>query len=397
MDLLAIPRSVGDRSGSSSPLSSFSADIQTDPVVAADTAIAVQLERLRVAEALAARDNVVGRLEDAYTSVQQKAAMISRLQWELDILRRSSSPSVSNPAASPGADVQLCSVSGKHESVDVTPPGASAYLQPSSPHIPTKLGRSSTPAVTTGTDLLVPFAAFSLGGEAEKTIAARQAILAALPLPSGIPEDSLQPIVLPALYSLHEFLRNTTGSTRLKNYRILAQPTTYWCPEREEHGYLLTPIFKCSTNPRVMTAHRWASVDVIGHMKEPTECFYNKDGKWYYAGTYRAFRMDDLTTQEWELLSTETTQALIKETLAARKNISPQNHYETSQLYAVGALRVACIGLQCVGFNDVVYRGILEQSKYVQWSRSAGWPVPTAALTTARQDTPIDDTRPAAN
>ncbi|KAL4075324.1 hypothetical protein V8B97DRAFT_2022312 [Scleroderma yunnanense] len=327
-----------------------------DPVVAADTAIAVQLERLRVAEALAARDNVVGRLEDAYTSVQQKAAMISRLQWELDILRRSSSPSVSNPAASPGADVQLCS-----ESVDV------------------------------------PFAAFSLGGEAEKTIAARQAILAALPLPSGIPEDSLQPIVLPALYSLHEFLRNTTGSTRLKNYRILAQPTTYWCPEREEHGYLLTPIFKCSTNPRVMTAHRWASVDVIGHMKEPTECFYNKDGKWYYAGTYRAFRMDDLTTQEWELLSTETTQALIKETLAARKNISPQNHYETSQLYAVGALRVACIGLQCVGFNDVVYRGILEQSKYVQWSRSAGWPVPTAALTTARQDTPIDDTRPAAN
>jgi hypothetical protein len=35
------------------------------------------------------------------------------------------------------------------------------------------------------------------------------------------------------------------------------------------------------------------------------ECFYNKDGKWYYAGTYKAFRMDDLTTQEWEALSTE--------------------------------------------------------------------------------------------
>ncbi|KAI6094466.1 hypothetical protein EDD16DRAFT_1684950, partial [Pisolithus croceorrhizus] len=151
------------------------------------------------------------------------------------------------------------------------------------------------------------------------------------------------------------------GIVRLKNYRVLSQETTYWCPDREEHGYFLTPIFKCTTNPRVVTAHRWLAVDVLGHMREPTECFYNKDGKWYYAGTYRAFRMDDLTIQEWELLSTETTQALIKETLAGRKNVSPQNTYEAGQLYAVGALRVSCVGLQCIGFNNQVYHAILEQ------------------------------------
>lgn len=46
---------------------------------------------------------------------------------------------------------------------------------------------------------------------ANKTIAARQAILAALPLPSDIPEDSIEPIVLPASCTLHDFLRNTTG------------------------------------------------------------------------------------------------------------------------------------------------------------------------------------------
>jgi hypothetical protein len=53
---------------------------------------------------------------------------------------------------------------------------------------------------------------------------------------------------------------------------------------------------------------------------------------------------------------------LVKETIASRKNTSPQNFYETSQLYAAGALKVACVGLQCVGFNDVLYRTICAQS-----------------------------------
>lgn len=35
------------------------------------------------------------------------------------------------------------------------------------------------------------------------------------------------------------------------------------------------------------------------------ECFFNKDGKWYYAGIYKSFRLEDLCTQEWECLSTE--------------------------------------------------------------------------------------------
>lgn len=61
----------------------------------------------------------------------------------------------------------------------------------------------------------------------------------------------------------------------LSNYRVLGQPTTYWCPEREEHGYLLTPVFKCSTNPRVTTAHRWTVVDVIGTMDEPTGLLFS--------------------------------------------------------------------------------------------------------------------------
>jgi hypothetical protein len=62
---------------------------------------------------------------------------------------------------------------------------------------------------------------------------------------------------------------------------------------------------------------------------------------------------------------------IIKETLSGRKNTSPQNIYETGQLYAAGALKVACVGLQCVGFNNAMYRAILELA--VKCAQNGKW------------------------
>src|SRR6266404_5322686 len=59
---------------------------------------------------------------------------------------------------------------------------------------------------------------------------------------------------------------------RLANHHVFQQLTTNWCPEREEHGYFLTPLFKCTTNPRVATAHRWIMVDVTSKLDKPTGC-----------------------------------------------------------------------------------------------------------------------------
>ncbi|TDL18486.1 hypothetical protein BD410DRAFT_753187 [Rickenella mellea] len=195
-------------------------------------------------------------------------------------------------------------------------------------------------------------------------IDARFAILASLPLPNTVPNDVLKPIIIPPPVTLHEFLSNATGSTKsyLTGYRAFQDKTTMWCPEREEHGYFMTPLYKCNTNPRIITAHRWTEVDPRGRLDQPTECFYNKDGKWYYAGQYVALRLEDLSVKEWETLEPETVSTLIKDTLSGRKNTSPQNHYETAQLYAVGALKVACVGLQCVGFNTALYDAIVAQA-----------------------------------
>lgn len=52
----------------------------------------------------------------------------------------------------------------------------------------------------------------SFYNEPEQMIAHRHSILAALPLPAELSaDDTLSPIVIPAPFTLHEFLGNTTG------------------------------------------------------------------------------------------------------------------------------------------------------------------------------------------
>jgi hypothetical protein len=64
-------------------------------------------------------------------------------------------------------------------------------------------------------DLLEPCFSYLQAGrvvkEPEDMVRARHAILAELPLPDEIPDDSLKPILIPSPYTLHEFLSNASG------------------------------------------------------------------------------------------------------------------------------------------------------------------------------------------
>jgi hypothetical protein len=55
-----------------------------------------------------------------------------------------------------------------------------------------------------------------MSDEPEHRISARYSILAALPIPADIPDDALKPIIIPAPFTLHEFLGNTTGVSTVK-------------------------------------------------------------------------------------------------------------------------------------------------------------------------------------
>ncbi|KAL0567148.1 hypothetical protein V5O48_014847 [Marasmius crinis-equi] len=379
-----------------------------------DMAFEIEKERSKATEALKARDVAVGRLGEAYKSLRQRTALLNRLQKEnklpesfvdgeekllltyqepeVDKLKQevvsleTTVNTLKNELKTMKENSNKSEPRLSREDNGIKNGIAQDYFNsknhlatPVNPFIyhrltPPALSRNSSQnsvtssigSNTSGTTVVQPedtnlgFAMMraSPSAEAEDIIKARNELLESVPLPEDTPDDVLRPITLPDLHStLHEFLSNA--------------------PAREEHGYFLTPVFRCDTNPRVATAHRWNAVDVLGTMITPTDCFYNKEGIWYYAGVYQAFRLDDLTAKEWEALSNEAssaTQSIIKDTLAARKNISPQNVYEVAQLYAAGALRVACVGLQCVGFNKPMYRALLE---YVNSANQSNKPRPT--------------------
>ncbi|THV06900.1 hypothetical protein K435DRAFT_789004 [Dendrothele bispora CBS 962.96] len=382
-----------------------------DPFSVVDMAIQIENERRKVQDAMSARDAAVMRLADAYVYLEQKTAMIERLQQEMRVLGSDKVDKADKGTSTP----KQSHVEGASQTEDTETDATAASRSQEVARLetlvntlreeiktlhaekdkgslkedgPLKSSRlltvqyvSSPSSVNSMNSIFklddqdFDFAVVRTApptGEAEDIINARNKLLATIPLPEEeAPDDTLKPIMVPSPYTLHDFLATVPESLKasLTNYRALHQLTTSWCPDREEHGYFLTPVFKCSTNPRVSMAHRWSTVDLSSRLNKPTECFYNKDGVWYYAGVYKAFRLDDLTTKEWEALSDETMQSIIKETISGRKNTSPQNIYEITQLYAAGALKVACIALQCIGFNKEVYKGILEHVD--KWEKDA--------------------------
>ncbi|KAG5340440.1 hypothetical protein C0989_001583 [Termitomyces sp. Mn162] len=386
-----------------------------DPFRVADLAIEVAIERTRTNEALKARDATVQRLVEAHESIRQKSATIELLQQ--NIKSRASSPFI--PDSSTATDrtettkmkeeiarlertivelrIEIRTL--KENAAKTLENQNNMDLRGSTPQLlPLRCFESPAPSQSsqnsvgqTGTNstsdpfIERPASHYPVSDEPADMVTARNAVLADLPLPQDATEETLSPLSIPSPLTIQEFISTLSGPLRtsLNQYRLFYAITTMWCPEREEHGYFYTPAFKCSTNPRVATAHRWSPVDIIGRMNKPTECFFNKDGTWYYAGVYTAFRLADLTTKEWAALPTEVTQLIVKETIVARKNTSPQNIYEVSQLYAAGALKVACVALQCIGFNNAMYRALLEQARVFtqsKWAAATGKasPVPTS-------------------
>ncbi|KAI6046762.1 hypothetical protein EDC04DRAFT_1248370 [Pisolithus marmoratus] len=137
---------------------------------------------------------------------------------------------------------------------------------------------------------------------------------------------------------------------RLKNYRILAQVTCIGA-QIERGGHFITPVFSCTTYPRIITAHRWSVADVLAHMRVPTDMLRGRQmstfhcdavlcrmllshrremvPRGYIWGRF-AWRIRRLKSGDHSI---ETMQALIKGMFASRKTLlDPQNTYETGQL-----------------------------------------------------------------
>ncbi|TFY64220.1 hypothetical protein EVJ58_g2755 [Rhodofomes roseus] len=327
---------------------SSSTDAQYTTRDALVTSAELRLERLRLNDALSARDAVVEHLTKACISIRQKSDSINKLEHEKADLETQLSRQ-NGHAYNTGGRADRAAGERVFAQVQVEVGNlAEIFRRLEGENRQLKAQVSGEQLSTSQQTNVAPPAPVT--APPDDRLHARNAVLAALPLTSDVPVDVLKPIVIPSQFTFQDFVTTLPVALRqqIGGYRLLQENATFWCTEREEHGYFLTPLFKCTTNPR---------------LNKTTECFYNKDGLWYYTGLYKTLWLDELSPAEWGNLSSETTQALVKQTLTARKNTAPQNVYETGQLYTAGALRVACIGLQCVGFSHAVYSQVMEAAE----------------------------------
>ncbi|KAF5349599.1 hypothetical protein D9756_008909 [Leucocoprinus leucothites] len=214
----------------------------------------------------------------------------------------------------------------------------------------------------------------------------RCAVLASISLSVNPPDDTLKPILLLLTYIPHEFPSSTSGILRnsLSNYRVLRSLTKKWCPRREEHSDFYGLVFRCNTNPRVTTAHRWQQVDITARMKQPTDTWL------FFGGLLTSTVQHASTIAKGFKLLVDTTNYLVKGTVSARKNVWPQNIYEVNQLYNAGVLKVAFVGLQCASFDQEVHKSFLEHAD--PFSQAKWKPMNTGTISTINANNPDSST-----
>ncbi|KAJ8508184.1 hypothetical protein ONZ45_g9531 [Pleurotus djamor] len=390
--------------------------VPLDPFRTVELAIEVQVERAKAVEALAARDNLVYRLADAYTLLAKKnTAMEASTRGCVLPLADATNTSHANTPTTPSTNLEVerknftdqfvaqqALLKQLQDEIKVTksgqklldlPPRYEENMSPSilhdaesSPSVracsespalrnflsPPPLSRSTSHSSMPLSDIANndnddsdPITALPKTDNAAERIRARNAILAALPLPLNSPPDDLQPIMIPAPFTLQEFINSGSNGYHLFTLVTLlifnaASPTTVNYTSSRPLGAMN------KKNTDTFSPPSSSVVQILG-WSQPT------------AGTPLTFYT--------RCPSRQTTSAIVKDTILARRNSSPQNVYEVAQLYACGALKVACVGLQCVGFNTTVFHALVDHAnKYAQAALSAKR-VPSAPC--SRTSTPL--------
>ncbi|KAF8319375.1 hypothetical protein DL93DRAFT_2164586 [Clavulina sp. PMI_390] len=158
--------------------------------------------------------------------------------------------------------------------------------------------------------------------------------------------------------------------------RIRAHAMDPMAPGNSTSQVLPAPILTTSTGTLVDPVRRWVENTNSAVMrKRSIEVFYNKNGDWFYVGTFKSYPLPDMTSVEFEELPLEIRANLIQSTVdrwPADPSQTTAIEREVAQLYEEGKLKVACVGLQCMGFNYSLSRIMLEQSRRMKLGQPNG-------------------------
>ncbi|KAJ3556870.1 hypothetical protein NM688_g1785 [Phlebia brevispora] len=206
----------------------------------AETPLEVHLERMRLAEALAARDHAVHCMESICSSLRRKESIITRLQHENTELETRLAAHIppSGDSERPGRVEEIERLRALNQELQVKIE-ALRHKQDCATgkendqkvviaflitfHRILKLAQQLPlieEDIDCPADILSPISkqgVLSATEDAEKPetiIQARFAILAALPLPPNMPDDTLVPIVIPPPFTIHDFIGTAIGTLK---------------------------------------------------------------------------------------------------------------------------------------------------------------------------------------
>ncbi|KAH7099837.1 hypothetical protein BKA62DRAFT_772175 [Auriculariales sp. MPI-PUGE-AT-0066] len=203
----------------------------------------------------------------------------------------------------------------------------------------------------------------------------RRQLLESFPVPKNMPSKEPPAFSLTSRFSFSDVFGHSLGNRSthiaLSGYHVLCEPLTIWPSEDHTHGLVFAPTIRCFSLS-VAGTFSWREVDVVGPFNKPTECFYRvQESNYHYAGIYRGSRLADVSPEEYMTFSSEMKEALVDATLRDRRAVAPQLRLDVKQLYELGALKIACVAMQCTGYNkrlcDAVYQHVEKCHRLGEW------------------------------
>ncbi|KAJ7500222.1 hypothetical protein B0H11DRAFT_802875 [Mycena galericulata] len=170
--------------------------------------------------------------------------------------------------------------------------------------------------------------------------------------PAGRPSfKDLQPIhKLASKYSTT--LEVSTQDLPTTRRTLYCPKRTLWCGGQHLHALVFAP-----------TQEYWYSTDswtdktkMRAYCGETFEFFVNKAGFTYYAGAYVVHSLRDVHPPGSNITTDVSRLAIHRATGLS------QNHADkVKECFPDGEIKTECFGLQCVGFNQAVYRTLRER------------------------------------
>ncbi|KAJ3479158.1 hypothetical protein NLI96_g9249 [Meripilus lineatus] len=150
-----------------------------------------------------------------------------------------------------------------------------------------------------------------------------------------------------------------------------------WCSEPYQHALYFAPRQLYDPNTDANWTDNTELLDLLGQTRDVFfSSFEDGINEIHYAGTYICRQIEALTVEEYQQLNPHLRKVLRKLTITAEVENVGKVKMHIAKSYEAGSRQIACLALECVGFNKVLYELLVDQHKarFSQKSVKRGFP-----------------------